>query len=118
MTEPYTAAFGAVPTPEEPPRLPDPPIRNRPAGGAGEGRQIYPNYEPGPPQYYAPAPYAAPSYSPFAPRGPQANAAVINNIRIGGARPFNHTLHLMLTIGTCGLWAPVWLVAWMLHPKG
>lgn len=104
MTDP-TTTFGAIPKPEEPPRIPDP----QPYYGS-------PNYPP--PGGYGQQPYAPANYSPFAPQGPQANAAVVNNIRIGGARPFNHTWHLVLTLLTCGMWAPVWLIAYMLHPKG
>ena len=43
----------------------------------------------------------------FAPTPPQAVVAV--------REPFttNHVLHLLVTIVTCGLWAPVWLfIAW------
>lgn len=56
-----------------------------------------------------------PQYAAFSPSGPTANASVINNIRIGGAgyRGCNHLLHGMLTIASCGLWAPVWFLAWI-----
>lgn len=88
MTEPFTSAFGAVPRPEEPARLPDP--------------VLYPAPVP-------PANHWGPSY------GPQATASVTNNIRIGGGyrRRCNHVLHASLTLLTCGMWAPVWLVAWL-----
>jgi hypothetical protein len=29
---------------------------------------------------------------------------------IAGGAPCNHILHLLLTMFTCGLWAPVWLI--------
>lgn len=108
MTD-MTTGFGAVPRPEEP-------ARDTSAFAPPEPR-------PMPPWQQHPVPtqmpqYAPPAYSPFATQGPQANAAVVNNIRIGGGRPFNHMLHLVLTVCTCGMWAPVWLVAYLLHPKG
>lgn len=86
MTEPFTSAFGAVPRPEEPARWPDPP----------------------PP----PAPYQ-PQYSPHV--GPSAVATNVTNIKIGGGyyRRCNHLLHGTLTLATCGLWAPVWFLAWI-----
>lgn len=27
----------------------------------------------------------------------------------------NHTFHLLATVFTCGLWAPVWLIVWALN---
>lgn len=30
-------------------------------------------------------------------------------------QPFPHTLHLMLTIVSCGCWLPVWLIAYAMH---
>lgn len=32
-------------------------------------------------------------------------------------RPCNHTLHLILTVLTFGMWAPVWLVAALMGRK-
>ena len=107
MTD-MTTGFGAVPRPEEP---------ARPAyaeGGIIPPAQPVRNTSPYPEPIYGQPPYAPPNYSPFAPQGPQANAAVVNNIRIGaGVRPFNHSFHLILTVLTCGLWAPVWAVMWL-----
>lgn len=31
--------------------------------------------------------------------------------------PCNHLLHLLLTVATCGLWAPVWLIAACQRPR-
>jgi predicted RNA-binding Zn-ribbon protein involved in translation (DUF1610 family) len=28
---------------------------------------------------------------------------------------FNHGIHLLLTVLTCGLWLPVWILAWLIH---
>ena len=40
---------------------------------------------------------------------PQANAVVYNNVRVKGVGG-DSALHLLLTILTCGLWLPVWIV--------
>jgi hypothetical protein len=29
--------------------------------------------------------------------------------------PFNHLLHLVITIFTCGLWLPVWVILAIAH---
>jgi hypothetical protein len=85
-TEPVTTGFGAVPRPEEPPR-------------------------------FEPRPYVAPPSQPwFSHGGAHANATVVNNIRVaGGSRRTrcNHLTHFLLTVSTCGLWAPVWFFAWV-----
>lgn len=94
-TEPYTTGFGAVPKPEEPerPEWAPPPI-------------------PPPAQYVSPWTASAQPY-PWA-AGGNAAATVVNNIKVGahGYRRCNHLLHATLTFFTCGLWAPVWGIAW------
>jgi hypothetical protein len=30
-------------------------------------------------------------------------------------KPFPHGLHLIITLASCGIWLPVWLLAWALH---
>jgi hypothetical protein len=112
--EPFTSEFGAVPTPEEPARRPDPeprPFRVVPPG-THSPHYAYPWSDPARQAGYQDVPPV--SYSPFATQGPQANAAVVNNIRLGGGtRGVNHGLHFLLTVLTCGLWAPVWLILWI-----
>jgi hypothetical protein len=49
-------------------------------------------------QHFVPAP-------PIAPPPPQAVAVAVANA--GGT---NHALHLVLTLFTCGLWLPIWIV--------
>lgn len=48
----------------------------------------------------------------------QAFATSVTNIRVtGGGRGYrrcNHVFHASLTVLTCGLWAPVWAVAWLI----
>lgn len=103
-TEPFTSTFGAIPRPEEPPRRPDPPPPAAQYGGFGD-------------MAWSPdrTNYPSPQYAAFSPSGPTANASVINNIRIGGGgyRGCNHLLHGTLTLVSCGLWAPVWFLAWI-----
>lgn len=104
MTEPYTTGFGAVPRPEEPERegWTPPPVP--------QDSQPYPASYGLPPQYAPPQNHWGPAHY----NGPAANASVVNQIRIGGhVRRCNHVLHATLTLLTCGLWAPVWLVAWL-----
>lgn len=33
------------------------------------------------------------------------------------AKPVNHTVHAIITIFTCALWAPVWLIIYLTHQK-
>jgi hypothetical protein len=68
-------------------------------------------------QGYAPAP--APYPPPPAPYGygppqPMMQQVVVVQqappIAVVVKRPFNHTLHLIITICTCGAWLPVWII--------
>ncbi|MDG4783265.1 hypothetical protein O7614_26750 [Micromonospora sp. WMMD961] len=82
--------------------------------------QQYPPYPPqGPqgPQGYPPqGQYPPPpqgQYPPpgYAPQPPQQQWKVV---KTGGAR---HGMHAMITLFTCGLWAPVWVIAWLFSRK-
>jgi hypothetical protein len=104
MSEPFTTGFGAVPVPEEP---------QRPGYGG-----VYPSDHPMPAWRDEPHPHWNDEPQPYwqAPPspGPAASSSVVNQIRIGGGyRRCNHVLHAALTLLTCGLWAPVWFVAWL-----
>lgn len=33
-------------------------------------------------------------------------------------KPTNHVFHLIMTLVTCGLWAPVWIVVALSHKSG
>lgn len=41
---------------------------------------------------------------------PQATAMVINQVSVSGGGGSDVALHLILTILTCGLWLPIWLL--------
>jgi hypothetical protein len=48
---------------------------------------------------------------------PYAQPAAQQMVVMGGGRwiPTNHLLHLVLTVFTCGAWAPVWFVMWLVN---
>ena len=69
-------------------------------------QQQYPqSYQPYPPQPY-PQPY------------PQT-AVYVNNVQHTTAvimkAPFNHTVHIVLDVVTCGGWIPIHLICWIAH---
>jgi hypothetical protein len=35
-------------------------------------------------------------------------------IKSGGTK---HGLHALITLFTCGMWAPVWFIIWLVSPK-
>ena len=37
------------------------------------------------------------------------------SVTVNVSRPFNHGIHLLLTILTCGLWWPIWILLAILH---
>lgn len=41
---------------------------------------------------------------------PPAGATVINNVNVRGGGGSDTALHLILTLLTCGLWLPIWIV--------
>jgi hypothetical protein len=51
----------------------------------------------------------------------QMPIVITQNNSVGGTiqvrRGVNHGLHLMLTLLTCGMWAPVWLIVWIFSRK-
>ncbi|SKU72481.1 Protein of uncharacterised function (DUF2510) [Mycobacteroides abscessus subsp. massiliense] len=59
------------------------------------------------------APYAPPR---TAHAQPSAVASTAVAVSVGGG--INHTLHLVLTVLTCGLWAPVWLLVAIFGGRG
>ena len=62
---------------------------------------------PGPPQGYGPPSYGAPLQQVVIVQQP--GATIIQKA------PFNHGLHLVITLCTCGLWLPVWIVLALVH---
>ncbi|MEU8327323.1 hypothetical protein [Micromonospora sp. NPDC048839] len=71
--------------------------------------QPYPPQPQGYPQGYPPqGQYPPPGYPPQA---PQQQWKVI---KTGGTR---HGMHAMITLFTCGMWAPVWFCVWLVTKK-
>jgi hypothetical protein len=63
-----------------------------------------------PPQGYGPPPPPQPwGYGP--PLQPQVVVIQAPTPRA----PFNHLLHLVITLCTCGLWLPVWIILAIAH---
>jgi hypothetical protein len=55
-----------------------------------------------PPPYYQPAPM-------------MQNVVVNASARVGGGyRGVNHGFHALMTLLTCGMWAPVWIIVWVI----
>lgn len=84
---------------------------------------------PMPPAGWYPDPSGAPGQRYFdgvkwtAQRVPylQAPSVVVNNSNVvgyGGRTGPNHVLHLLLTLFSCGLWAPVWLLLAIVDAAG
>jgi hypothetical protein len=98
-TEPFTTGFGAIPRPEEPARFEPQPYVAAPPGmvpGAHYSTVVQPS-------------------SPTITVAPVQTTIFTARSTSGGytyRRPCNHVLHASLTLITCGLWAPVWIVAW------
>lgn len=48
-------------------------------------------------------------------RSPATSVSVTQSVNVHIDRPFGwHLVHLILTVLTCGLWAPVWLAHWLI----
>jgi len=61
----------------------------------------------------APTPPQRKTARPEEPGNYSGNIQNIIHVNTGGGFP--HTMHLLLTIFTCGLWAPVWLVHYLIR---
>jgi predicted RNase H-like HicB family nuclease len=62
-----------------------------------------------------PRPFRAPQPPPTAyPTFPMPTVSQSVNVSVGGRyRPrCNHTFHLLMSLITCGLWAPIWAIDW------
>lgn len=70
--------------------------------------QQQPPYPPYGQQQPAPVYYQQPP--PVVPAEPR-HGRVVTKRRMGGG---THSVHATLTLFTCGLWAPVWFLAWLL----
>ena len=65
-----------------------------------DGQQWTAHTAPAPPQYHAPA----------------SSSAVAVAVANGGGP--NHALHAVLTLVTCGLWLPIWIIVAILGGRG
>ncbi|APE36860.1 hypothetical protein BOX37_26305 [Nocardia mangyaensis] len=122
MTEPYESE--KLPAPRETPHHPEPMPQAPPPSTTGfDALNQHPTQPYGDPRYVQPHPPANPGYAHlgFAPQPiyqpvPQAVPVVnVTQNNVGGGylavrRGPNHGLHLVLTLITCGLWAPVWIL--------
>jgi hypothetical protein len=65
--------------------------------------------------YYLPPPYGAPQ-QPVYYQQPyvapvQQHGKIVSKHRMGVG---GHSIHATLTLLTCGMWAPIWFLAWLL----
>ncbi|MHB1035558.1 MAG: hypothetical protein ACYC35_16105 [Pirellulales bacterium] len=59
---------------------------------------------------------AASARSPFVPAAaPVQQTVIVQQTTAGSYYRFPHLLHLVLTVATCGLWLPVWVLHWLCH---
>ncbi len=92
-----------------------------PAPGPMQAPQGYPpqQYHQGYPQQgYGPQPYgyAPPIYAP----PPvivvqQSNMMMAQQTMVNVKAPFNHGIHIVLSLVTCGIWVPVWILCAVAH---
>ncbi|MGW5309841.1 hypothetical protein ACWEQ0_08185 [Nocardia thailandica] len=130
MTEPFDKTAGLPAIPAEPPTPPAPlarhprqnpaPAAPSPIEAAYPPRPIAPSYPPAsatPPFNNPPYPavsHPVPQGYAMPPGYPMPTISITQN-NTGGApiivrRGTNHGLHLVLTLLTCGLWLPVWII--------
>lgn len=129
MTQPHEneklpAAYDA----HQPVEAPTPPLPS-PTNFAPPATHQQPSH---PPQHFTdprfirphsampPHPAYRQAYQPPQPLMPVVNVTQNN---VGGGyvqvrRGPNHGLHLILTILSCGLWAPVWILVWVIDVMG
>ncbi|MBF6258686.1 hypothetical protein IU436_16525 [Nocardia farcinica] len=114
--EVWKAPTQPAPAPTPLPPQPTQPIPPRQPPDGPVPRPLYPRPVFGLPDTSQGAP---PSYSPPSP--PMAPFPLVNvsqhNVSYGGRplvqRAFPHGLHLVLSLITCGLWLPVWLIHYL-----
>lgn len=132
MTQPYEhEKLPAHLDPHQAPEMPAPAPLPDPANFAPPTQQPAPQAY-GDPRYTHPYPqvpgsqYPQPGYAPQPMYHAVPQALPIVNVtqnNMGGGyvtvrRGPNHGLHLLLTILSCGLWAPVWIVVWVIDAMG
>jgi len=113
MTEPTRlrrGGLGVRPPATRPLPYPASPAVPSPQIQAPANHTPYPQpYRPYPQPYPASWPPQHPVPSNF--HGPAAQ--VVNQIAFGTSKGFNHGFHAVMTLVTCGLWAPVWMLAYL-----
>jgi hypothetical protein len=51
---------------------------------------------------------------PYYPQPQMMQNVVVNaSARVNGYRGVNHGFHALMTLLTCGMWAPVWIIVWL-----
>ncbi|WP_280248781.1 hypothetical protein [Nocardia abscessus] len=120
----FPALSWSAPTPEEAhaglAKLVDNTLRDLINSG-GDVPQPEVPFTPPPVQHHAPAyptaPYPMMQPQPyFAPAPPQMmqNVVVNASARAGGYRVGpNHGFHALMTLLTCGMWLPIWIIVWI-----
>lgn len=103
------------PGPGQPYGQPAYPQYQQQPGQVSYPQQPYPAYQqPQPPYGYPPqqaAPYPHGRQQGYGQQPLQVSTTVVNHqsVKVTGRGP-NHMLHGMLTLFTCGLWAPIWIM--------
>jgi DNA-directed RNA polymerase subunit RPC12/RpoP len=79
-----------------------PPVRRAP--------EVVPVNQPEP-VYVQPEPVHVQPVASYEDRS--SSAVVHNTVVVQNVTPFPHVLHLILTIMTCGMWSPIWLIHYL-----
>lgn len=125
MTQPHES--DKLPASTTPPMAPEhhPAVPPAPANFAPQPPPTHPYADP----RAAQPPFTQPRFTQPRPVHPQPQVPPVMPIvnvtqnNMGGGfvtvrRGPNHGLHLVLTILTCGMWAPVWILVWIIDAMG
>jgi predicted RNase H-like HicB family nuclease len=118
----FPALSWAAPTPEDARtglvKLVESTLRDLVASGGDVPRPEIPFSPPVPQHHFPPTPmYAPPTAAfpmqqmPYYPQPQMMQNVVVNaSARVNGYRGVNHGFHALMTLLTCGLWAPIWII--------
>jgi len=112
----FPALSWSAPTPEDAHgglvKLVDSTLRDLVSSGGDVPRPEVPFTLPPVPQHQPmPQAYPVPPPMPYYPPQMMQNVVVNASARAGGYRPgVNHGFHALMTVLTCGLWAPIWII--------